>query len=254
LAIATARIKAGGWAVVSAAIAKDEHLHVGQPFTLPAPNPLTVRLAATTTNLGWPPGALVLNPHDYVRGWGESTPSAYNVMLAPGASPATVEAEIRRAIGPRTALTVQTARQRELRQDAASHEGLARLTQIAILVLVAGLLATATSMTAAISQRRRRYARMKVQGYGTKTLWSALIWESLILFGGGCAIGAVLGMYGQFLLSHALITVTGFPVKLSPEALLALGSFAIVTIVGAAMVGIPGYRTASIRPYPYRRS
>lgn len=254
LALATARVKAGGWAVVSTAIAEDEHLHIGQPFTLPTPNPITLRLAATTTNLGWPPGALVLNPRDYVRGWGESTPSAYNVMLSPGASPTAVETEIRHVIGPGTALTVQTARVHELRQDMASHEGLARLTQIAILVLLAGLLATATSMTAAISQRRRHYARLKVQGYGTRILWSALIWESLILFGGGCAVGAALGMYGQFLLSHALLTVTGFPVKLSSEALLAFGSFAVVTVVGAAMVGVPGYRTASIRPYPYRRS
>jgi putative ABC transport system permease protein len=254
LAVATSRIKAGGWAVVSEAIAKDQHLRVGQRFTLPTPHPITVRLAATTTNLGWPPGAVVVNPADYVRGWGASTPSAYNVMLAPGASASAVEAEIRRVIGPGTALTVQTARERELRQDAASHEGLARLTQIAILVLLAGLLATATSMTAVIWQRRRLYARMKVHGYGTMALWSALIWESLILFGGGCALGAALGMYGQFLLSHALLTVTGFPVTLSPEALLALGSFAIVTIVGAAIVGISGYRAASIRPYPYQRT
>lgn len=254
LALVTARIKAGGWAVVSTAIAEDEHLHVGQLFTLPSPNPITLRLAATTTNLGWPPGALVLNPRDYVQGWGESTPSAYNVMLSPGASAVAVEDEIRQMIGPGTALTVQTAHVRELRQDAASHEGLARLTQIAILVLLAGLLATATSMTAAISQRRRYYARLKVQGYGTRTVWSALIWESLILFGGGCAVGGALGMYGQFLLSHALLTVTGFPVKLSAEAPLAVATFATVTIVGAAMVGIPGYRTASIRPYPHRRS
>jgi putative ABC transport system permease protein len=254
LAVATARIKTGGWAVVSDAIAQDKHLHVGQPFTLPTPKPITVRLAATATNLGWPPGAVVLNPSDYVHGWRESTPSAYNVTLSPGASVNTVEAEIRRAIGPGTALTVETARQRASRLDAASHEGLARLTQIAILVLLAGLLATATSMTAAIFQRRRRYARMKVEGYGTRALWEALIWESLILFGGGCAVGAVLGMYGQFLLSHALLTVTGFPVKLSAEALLAFGCFAVVTIVGAAIVGIPGYRTASVRPYPYRRT
>jgi putative ABC transport system permease protein len=254
LAIATARIKAGDWATVSDATAKDEHLHIGQTFTLPTPHPITVRLAATTTNLGWPPGAVVLNPVDYVRGWGESTPSAYNVMLTPDASVSAVEAEIRRAIGPGTALTVQTARERERRQDAASHEGLARLTQIAVLVLLAGLLATATSMTAAIWQRRRRYARMKVQGYDTKALWLALIWESLILFGGGCALGAALGMYGQFLLSHALLTVTGFPVRLSPEASLALGSFAVVTFVGAAIVGVPGYRAVSIRPYPYRRT
>jgi putative ABC transport system permease protein len=254
LAVATARIKAGGWAVVSEAIAKDEHLRIGQPLTLPTPNPITVRLAATATNLGWPPGAIVLNSRDYVHGWSESTPSAYNVMVSSGASVSAVQAEIRRVIGPGTAFTVQTAREHALLLDVASHEGLSRLTQISILVLLVGLLATATSMTAAISQRRRHYARMKVQGYGTSDLWSALIWESLILFGGGCAIGAVLGMYGQFLLSHALVTVTGFPVKLSPEVVLAFGCFAIVTIVGAAVVGIPGYRAASIRPYPYRRT
>ncbi len=254
LAVASARLKAGGWAVVSNSIARDKHLRVGQPFTLPTPRPITVRLAATTTNLGWPPGAIVLNQHDYVNGWGESAPSAYNVMLSPGANENAVKAEIRRVIGPGTALTVETARERTLRLDAASREGLARLTQIAILVLLAGLLATATSMTAAISQRRRRYARMKVEGYGTRALWEALIWESLILFGGGCAVGAVLGMYGQFLLSHALLVVTGFPVKHSAGALLAFGSFAVVTIVGAAIVGIPGYRTASTRPYPYRRT
>ncbi len=254
LALATSRIKAGGWATLSETVAKDEHLHIGQTFTLPTPHPITVRLAATTTNLGWPPGAIVLNPADYVHGWGESTPSAYNIMIAPSASASMVEAEIRRVIGSDTTLTVQTARERELRQDAASKEGLARLTQIAILVLLAGLLATATSMSAAIWQRRRRYARMKVQGYDTKVLWSALIWESLILFGGGCALGAALGMYGQFMLSRALLTVTGFPVRLSAEAFLALGSFAIITIVGAAIVGIPGYRAAAIRPYPYRRT
>ncbi len=253
LAVATARIKDGGWAVISDAIAKEQRLHIGQQFTLPTPRPITIRLAATATNLGWPPGAIVLNPRDYVRGWGDSSPSAYNIMLGPGASSSRVTAEIRKAIGPGTALTVQTASERELRQDAASHEGLARLTQIALLVLLAGVLATATSMTAAIWQRRRQYARMKVHGYTTKTLWFALLWESIILFGGGCALGAALGIYGQILLSRALLTVTGFPVRLSPEVLLAIGSFVVVTLVGATIVSIPGYRAVRVAPYPYKR-
>jgi putative ABC transport system permease protein len=252
LADATARIKDGGWAVISNAIAKERRLHIGQQFTLPTPRPITIRLAATATNLGWPPGAIILNPRDYVRAWGDS-PSAYNIMLRPGASSSSVTTEIRKAIGPGTALAVQTAGERELRQDAASHQGLARLTQIALLVLLAGVLATATSMTAAIWQRRRRYARMKVHGYATKTLWFALLWESVILFGGGCALGAAFGIYGQLLLSRALLTVTGFPVRLSLEVLLAVGSFVIVTLVGATIVGIPGYRAVRIAPYPYKR-
>ena len=71
-------------------------------------------------------------------------------------------------LGPRSGLTVETARQREQAQQAASRQGLGRLTQIALLVLVAGVLATATVMGATIWQRRRRFARMKVQGYDAR--------------------------------------------------------------------------------------
>ena len=34
---ADARVRAGGWAVISLALAKEHHLKIGQPFTLPAP-------------------------------------------------------------------------------------------------------------------------------------------------------------------------------------------------------------------------
>jgi putative ABC transport system permease protein len=251
LAVATARLRAGGWAVLSQGLAKERHLRIGQVFTLPAPRPITLRLAATTTNLGWPPGAVILSSADYVRAWPNTPPSAYNIVLDPGASGSQVRSEIRRAIGPGTALSVQSTREREQKQVAASHDGLARLTQIAVLVLVAGVLATATSMSAVVWQRRRRFARMKVQGYATETLWFALLWESVLLFGGGCVVGAGLGIYGQLLLSHALLTVTGFPVIFSIGALLALGCFALVTVIAAAIVGVPGYRAANVRPYPY---
>jgi putative ABC transport system permease protein len=118
------------------------------------------------------------------------------------------------------------------------------------LVLVAGVLATATVMGAAIWQRRRRFARMKVQGYDTRTLWHALVCESALLIGAGCLIGACLGIYGQLLLSHALVTVTGFPVIVSANVLVAFGSFALMTIVAATCIAIPGYRAADVAPYP----
>jgi putative ABC transport system permease protein len=251
LTLATARLRTRGWAVLSQQVAEEQHLRIGQSFTLPAPDATRLRLAATTTNLGWPPGAVILNSADYAHAWPRTAPSAYNITLAPGASASHVTSEIQHAIGAGTGLIVQTAHEREQKQVAASHEGLVRLTQIALLVLLAGVLATATSMSAIIWQRRRRFARMKIQGYTTETLWFALLWESILLFGAGCAVGAGLGIYGQLLLSHALLTVTGFPVIFSIDALLAVGSFALVTIVAAVIVGAPGYRAASIRPYPY---
>jgi len=173
------------------------------------------------------------------------------VILAPGASSAMVTGEIRNILGPRSGLVVETATQREQSQRAASRQGLGRLTQIALMVLVAGVLATATVMVAMIWQRRRRFARMKVQGYGRVMLWRALIYESALLIGAGCLAGAVLGIYGQLLLSHALVDVTGFPVILSANALIALVNLALVTMVAAACVSIPGYLAVGMAPYPW---
>jgi putative ABC transport system permease protein len=251
LALANARLHAGGWATISKILATEHHLHIGQTFKLPSPRATAFRVAALTTNLGWPPGAIMLNGEDYARAWESSDPSAFNVRLTSGASLTAVRSEIQGVLGPRSGLAVETATQREGAQQAASRQGLARLTQIALLVLVAGVLATATIMGAAIWQRRRRFARMKVQGYDARTLWLALICESALLIGAGCLIGACLGVYGQLLLSHALATVTGFPVVYSADAVVALASFLLVTVVGAICIAIPGYRAAGVAPYPW---
>jgi putative ABC transport system permease protein len=251
LALATARLREGGWAVVSQALAVSSHLRVGERFTLPSPRPASFRVAALSTNLGWPPGAIILNSTDYARAWESPDPSAYNITLTPGASAKEVGREIRQALGPTSGLSVQTARQHEQRQLQASHRGLGRLTQIAVLVLIAGVLAMTISMGTLIWQRRRRFAHMRVQGFRREVLWFALIWESALLLGTGCLAGAAFGVYGQLLLSHALLVVTGFPVVFSARIPVAIASFVVVTAVAAAMVAIPGYRTAGVRPYPH---
>lgn len=251
LALANARLHAHGWAVISKTLATEHHLHIGQTFVLPSPRATVFRVAALTTNLGWPPGAIILNGEDYARAWESPDPSAYNVMLASGVSPTDVGMEIKGILGPRSGLAVETAIQREQSQQAASRQGLDRLTEIALLVLVAGVLATATVMGAMIWQRRRRFARMKVQGYDRLILWQALICESALLIGTGCLIGAMLGIYGQLLLSHALVSVTGFPVVFSANLLVAFVRFMLVTVVAAACVAVPGYLVAGVAPYPW---
>jgi putative ABC transport system permease protein len=248
-ALATARLRAGGWAVLSQALAMQHHLRIGQSFTLPSPYPTTFRVAALTTNLGWPPGAIILNPGDYARAWGSVDPSAYNIMLARGAHPEAVRREIQRALGPASGLTVETARQREQSLLAASRQGLSRLTQIATLVLIATVLAMSVAMGTMIWQRRPRLAHMKVQGYERGVLWRALLCESGLLLGAGCSIGAAFGVYGQLLISHALATVTGFPIVFSAGALVAISSFALVGVVAVAIVALLGYRAAGVPPY-----
>jgi putative ABC transport system permease protein len=246
VALANARLRAGGWVVLSKAIADERHLGIGDSFTLPSPAPSTFRVAALSTNVGWPPGAIVINSADYARAWSSQEASAYNIALKTGVSPSQGALEVRRALGPHSGLSVQTAREREVQWRASSRQGLSRLSQIALLVLLAAALAMAGAMAAMIWQRRPQLAYLKRQGYRRSVLWRALIYESALLLGAGCSIGAVFGLYGQLLLSHALASVTGFPVVFSVGALVALWSVALVSIAAATIVAVPGYLAARV--------
>jgi putative ABC transport system permease protein len=246
--LANARLRGHGWVVVSRAIADEHHLRVGQSFTLPTSHPMTLRVAALSTNLGWSPGALVLNADDYARAWGSNDLSAYELEIAAGASAGAVKHEAQRAIGPNSGLHVQTRTQRERLHFAQAAQGLSRLTQIRTLVLIAAVLAMAAAMGAMIWQRRARLAEMKVDGFSRSVLWRGLLWESAILLGVGCTFGAVFGLYGQLVLSRALSHVNGFPVIEHSPLTAALTSLALITAVAVAIVAIPGYAAARVRP------
>jgi putative ABC transport system permease protein len=245
---ANRRLRGHGWAILSEAIAHEMHLHIGESFTLPAPYPTTFRLAGLSTNSGWPPGAIVINAEDYARAWGSNAASALNIDLKPSVSPAEGRAQVAQALGADSGLTVQTAAEREAQWKTISHQGLARLTEISTLVLIAAVLAMAGVMASLIWQRRERIAYLKRIGFTRAQLWRALFLESAILLGAGCLIGAVFGLYGQLVISHALATVTGFPITISVGALIAIFSFLAVSTAALAIVAVPGYLTVRVRP------
>jgi putative ABC transport system permease protein len=242
------RLRGHGWAILSEAIASELHLHIGESFTLPSPHPMRFRLAGLSTNGGWPPGAVVINAEDYARAWGSHAASALNIALAPGVSPRQARTAVVRALGISAALTVQTASERESEWSAISHRGLARLTEIAGLVLGAAILAMAGVIASMIWQRRSRIAYIRRQGFTRAVAWRVLFLESAILLLAGCSIGAVFGLYGQLLLSHALSSVTDFPLVVGLGPLIALTSVAIVTGAALAIVAVPGYLVARIHP------
>jgi putative ABC transport system permease protein len=245
---ATARVRAGGWAVLTRAIAEEHHLHIGSSFTLPTTQPMPMRLAALSTNIGWAPGAIVMNASDFARAWGTQDASAYNVLLDPGVSPTRARQEIERALGPRTGLQVQTAAQHADRQNTLSRQGLTRLTQIATLILIVAVLAMAAAMANMVWQRRPRLAKLKLEGFPVGELWRTIILESVLLVGVGCVTGAVFGLYGQQLLDRALANVIGFPVVYSFGGLVAVTSFAIVTVASVVIVALPGYLATGVAP------
>jgi putative ABC transport system permease protein len=244
-ATAVRRIRAGGWAAVSDVIAERERWKIGQPFELPTPSgPARFRLAARLTNVGWAPGTIILNQRDYRRAWLTADPSAVELDLAPGARAEQVVPRLDRIVGSATPLRVQTAAQRwQLLRDNA-RQGLNRLKQIAMLVLIGAVLSTAVAMTATVWQRRRALASHQVQGFGFWQLWSSLVGEAAILLGLGSAIGALFGLGGQMLLSRWLRITTGFPADYGPAFLLAAGIFALVAIAALAVIAIPGFIAA----------
>ena len=245
--IASERIRNGGWLALSQAIADDLDADVDDTIALPSAVPTKFRVAAVTTNLGWPPGAIVLNADDYARAWGSSATSALHVEIAPDASPGEVVAAIKRDLGPESPMRVETQAARIDRHYALTREGLSRLTQISVLVLISAILAMVVTMGGMIWQRRRTFAAMKVQGCSQRELWSALIVESTVLLGTASLAGAVFGLYGQVLLSRALEAITGFPVFYSTGALVALGVLGVATLVAVTMLAIPGWLAVRVR-------
>jgi putative ABC transport system permease protein len=245
--LASERVRAGGWASLSQALATEQHLHVGEAFTLPSPRPLRLRVAALTTNLGWPPGAVILNSNTYARAWSSGNPSAYAIEAAPGATIA-VRNLVRRALASTPGLVVESASEREQRHYAAATQGLSRLTQIRLLVLIAAILAVIGAMGAMIWQRRDLIAFIKCQGYEDAVLRRWLLCEAAVLLVAGCSIGAIFGLYAQLLGSHFLATVTGFPIVFNIEGIAAVSSFALVSAIAFAVVALPGYLVVRVPP------
>ncbi|HZV75672.1 MAG TPA: FtsX-like permease family protein [Conexibacter sp.] len=243
---AMARLRRRGWVALSEALAQERHLSVGEAFTLNAPRPVRARVAAIISNLGWTPGTIVLNATDYARAWASSDASALRVTLAPGVSPAEGRALVQRALGPGSGLTVETAAEREQRQRETARQGLARLTQIAGLMLGAAALAMAAAMGAMVWQRRQRIAAVKLLGISTRRVWHALLIETAVLLIVGCTIGTLFGICGAQLLNRTLTTVTGFPVQSSLALPVAGAAYAVLALTAFAIAAAASYLAAQV--------
>jgi putative ABC transport system permease protein len=240
------RVRAGGWLVLSQALASEQHLRVGEAFRLPSPDPTTFRVAALSTNIGWAPGAIVMNAGDYARAWGSQDASAYSIQLDRGVSPTRAAREIEHALGPGSGLSVQSAAQHIRQQWALDRGALARLTQIATMISIFAVLAMAAAMGAMVWQRRPRLAKLKLEGLSRAELWRMILLESLLLLAVGCLSGAIFGVYGQQLADRALSRAINFPVAHSVAPLAAVESLSLVTLAALAILAVPGYLAASV--------
>jgi putative ABC transport system permease protein len=249
LAQASRLVRTGGWAVISNGFAEERHLHVGDSFTLPAPTgQAPLRVAAITTNVGWPPGAVTLNSSDYRRYWGNPHPTALEVNLKPGTTPAEGKRKIENILGHQSGLLVETFAERRQSYEESARQGIKSLSDISSLLLIASSLAIASALSAAIWQRRARLASLKSHGFDSRQLWSCLLQESFILISIGCADGALLGVYGHALASRWLKLSIGFPAPFSLALGLVILTLVVIICVALAVIALPGLLAARVPP------
>jgi putative ABC transport system permease protein len=244
---ATALLRAGGWAAISNGFASEHDLRVGESFLLPTPSgPVRFGVAAITTNVGWPPGAITVNTRDYNRYWQTGELAALEVNFAHGISPAVGKHMVERALGLTPGLRVQSTEERTAQFEANARQAVRSLGEIATLLLIAAGISVAIALSAAIWQRRARLAALKIQGFDRLQLWRALLLESAILLGVGCVVGAVLGVYGHALASRWLQLATGFPAPFALGETQVLLTFGLVMGVAIFVVALPGYTAARV--------
>jgi putative ABC transport system permease protein len=242
---ATRLLRAGGWAAISDGFAREHALRVGGAFRLPtAAGEARLGVAAITTNLGWSPGAIILSTSDYSRYWQTSEPSALEVDLRPGVSAGAGRRAVLQAVGRRPGLGAQSFGERQAQYEADARQGLHGLSDIATMLLLAAALAVASALSAAIWQRRLWLASLKIQGYDTHQLWRALLLESVIVLGVGCAVGTGAGVLGHALASRWLRLRTGFPAPFALGIQQVLLTLALLAVISLAVIALPGLTAA----------
>lgn len=242
-------IRGAGWAAVSTGFAGEHRLRVGNTFALPSPSgERPFRVAAITTNLGWPPGAIIMNAGDYRRYWQSDEPSALEIDLKPGVGAIAGKRTVERVLAGHPGLGIQTRQEREAQYKANSRQAVAALSEISILLLVAAALAVASALSATIWRRRPQLASLKMQGYDRHQLWRAMLLESTLVLGLGCAVGAILGVYGHGLATRWLTLTTGFQAPFTLGVPQVLIDLALVGGIAMVVIALPGLAAARVSP------
>lgn len=246
---AQARLSRAGWVTVSRQIAEEQHVRVGQPIVLPTDSGTArFRIAALTTNFGWPGGAVLMNTNEYRRLWATSAPSALAVSLRRGTNIINAQHTIQSSLGPNTGLEAITAATWSERFDTLAGEGLGQLGDISTMLVIAAILAMAAALGSNIWQRRASLAELLLDGSPRRRLPRILLTESALMLGAGCLTGAAMGIYGQFVIDSYLKRVTGFPVTSIATAVRPIEMFAIVILAVLALVSLPGWRASRVSP------
>jgi putative ABC transport system permease protein len=240
-AAAIKALRVGSAITVSDQIAKAQHVPVGGTLAVPTPTGVArYRVAATTTNFGWSPGALLMNTADYQRVFGTNAISAIGVEVQPGSTLTGVRKAIERQLGRGSGLEVLSVQAREHAIESSASEGLGQLGEIADLLVAAAIMAMVAGLWSSLRQRRQGVAEMRVLGGPAFQRRRVLLVESLLMLAAGCLTGTAAGVYGQVVIDSYLKHVTGFPVAgVATPRPLEISVFVIAIVL--MIVSLPGW-------------
>jgi putative ABC transport system permease protein len=240
--LAIRRLQQGGWITLSRSLAATFHVAVGDALDLPSPSGYArLRIAALTTNLGWPGGAILMSPVDYHRLWATRAVSALFVSLAPGAQLTRVQHAIEAVLGPASGLEVIPASVSSQRFSSLVGEGLNQLRWIAELLIAAAILAMAAALAATIWQQRPWLSGLRLSAVPSRRLRRILLMQAALMLGAGCLTGVVAGVYGEVLADAYLRRVTGFPVATLAAGWQPLEVFVLVTALALILAALPAW-------------
>jgi putative ABC transport system permease protein len=249
LQTADRHLREGGWVAISEPIAQEDHLRLGERFTLPTPAGNTsFRLAATIANYGWLPGAIVMNGDQHARLWRSDTATELATTLEPGVSIAAGKRAVERALPAGSALTVHTDSERRSEVSAVLGSTLARLNDTTIVVLIATISSVIALMLAAIWQRRARLGSLMAIGMGSGQFARLVSYETGLVLLTGCAIGVGAGLVGQDLIDGWLHRTTGAQVEFAAAWGLGLRTVAIIAGISAVASTIAVAQAAGFQP------
>jgi len=243
------RLAQGGWVAISQQIASELHVRSGGVVSLPTPTgSRAYRVAALSSNLAWSPGVVFMSTRDFSVAFASTAPSALAVTPRPGVPVAAVVGQIRGVLGAGAGLEVASAARREAKIDALTGEGLSQLGVISTLLVIAAVLALAAALTSSIHQRRGALASLRLTGAAPARLRRILAVEAGLMLGAGCVVGAVAGVYGQYVIDAYLRHVTGFPVAEVGASGRPVVVFVVVLAAAFALVAGPAWLASKVAP------
>lgn len=247
--VAEARIASGGWIGLYDVIAREKGVGIGDWFSVPTPSgKRRFRVAALVSNYGWPSGVIVMNNREFSSLWRDGRVSALAIDLKPGVSVARGRSELVSALGPSSALSVQTPNEAAGERMSVVAQGMSRLKQISALIMIAAALALVFAMFAAVWQRRNELASLRAIGLYRLELFRSLLIESAFTVMLGALMGSICGFGAQFFASRWIARTSGFHAPYRPAVELGFTNWLSLAVLTVVVTAIPAFFVARIRP------